>query len=255
MKVLEKFINQVILEELEPEADEDDVFGKWLEPEKRSLPVKEPNTPEENNAIKALHSFMGYSNDPSRLSANDGKYANMFLDLMKKHKYQPVLDPDTSMVYRGLGFDKVDQFMNFIATHGVTSFTTYDIVGNELDTEGKSFPQVVQTQPFMTIEGTLGPFVLNPAKGSLVQSWSEVVDIACGFANQTGNGGIVLRAITEENDFFGTPGELAVAAKTNPSERETISVGPVKVAMGMFVYSRKFVDEVTFIEKIQELER
>lgn len=250
-----EFIDQVVLSELAPEADEDEVFGQWLDPEKRNLGVKEPNTPEENNAIQALRSFMSWTNNPALLSANGGKYAKMFLDLMKNHKYEPVLNPDTSFVYRGLDFGETGKWVDFFANHKVDYFSAYDVHGNEVDVQGKSFLEVLQSGGYSEIEGTMSPFVLQPIGGALVQSWSDSVDVACGFANQMGRGGVVLRANTEENNFFGTPGEIARLAGASPGERETISVGTVQVSMGMFVISRKFINEVDFIGKIEELER
>lgn len=254
-RLLQEFIDQVVLSELAPEADEDEVFGKWLDPKQRKLGVDEPNTPEEDGAVQALRSFMGYTNNPSRLSADNGKYAKMFLDLMKRHKYAPVLDPDASLVYRGLNFEHTGQYVDFFSTHPVLYFTAYDASGAELDMQGKPLVEVLQTGNYDSIEGALSPFTLHPKGKTLVQSWSESLEIACGFANPMGRGGVVVRATVEENNFFGKPGELAVLSGASTAEQETISVGPVKVAAGMFYITKRFVDEIAFGERIQELER
>lgn len=248
-----EFIEQVVLEELAPEADEDEVFGQWLDPDKRRLSVKEPNTPEETAAISALTSFMSWRNDPSKLSANNGKYAKMFLDLMQKHQYSPVLDPDVGFVYRGLYFEDKGKYIDFFSTHTPKGFTVYDANNTVIDHGTQTIFDVIQNVPYHRIEGYLGQFNLNPQGNALVQSWSEDISIACGFANPWGSGGVVLRANTDENNFFGKPGEIGKLANA-PDEKETISVGTVKVAFGMFVISSKFIDEIDFQKRIEALE-
>lgn len=250
-----EFIEQVVISELAPEAEEDEIFGQWLDPKQRKLGVTEPNTPEEDGAVQALRSFMGFANNPSRLSANNGHYAKMFLDLMKRHKYAPVLDPDVSYVYRGLNFEDTGPYVDFFSTHPVESFTLYDVNDKEIDIQGRTLMQCLQEKNYHMIEGRLAPFSLKPKPNTLVQSWSEELSIACGFANPMGRGGVVLKANVESNNFFGKPGELGNLAGSGNPELETISVGPVQTMGGMFVISAVFIDEVWFQDAIQDLER
>ena len=85
--IIQKFIEQVLLETLSPEADENDIFGKWFAPGERSLPHPEENTDSEWDAISALQQFMGASNNSKELDANNGYIPKQFLTLLQQHKY------------------------------------------------------------------------------------------------------------------------------------------------------------------------
>ena len=244
---LTKFYNWFLKKEVRAEAQPpNDPLGKWFAPTERSLPVYEPDTELERELIKAIGSFTGYSNDPTLLSANGGKLANILIDITEKHEYSPILDPGNIEVFRGIAFKEKKHFLElmnyyseyivsaqFINNNDVRSLTAKDIP----DMIEKIWGSIVSDNYHARITGKLSSFVILPPENRLVQSWSSDKDVAASFANRFCRGGLIFKARTSKNMFFGKPGEIGKLGDPElASENETISVGPVNVDKAAFVY-------------------
>ena len=182
----------------QPEANKKDIFGQYLFAPNRKIP--EPNTDAEENLEDGLASFFSHPKNSHTVE----RFASTLLDLLSKHKYEPLLDPGDIRVYRGMYVD-----VEFI---------------EELL---KPYQQEIQYGRVVIVNH---PDVLEP-NDRWIQSWSKKADVATNFAYERRGPAIIFVARTnaEGNKFFGKPEKLAVAVKSeNLGEYETISVGPVE---------------------------
>lgn len=232
--------------EIAPEAQETEPFGQWLAPNERVLGADEDDTPEEQDTIDALKTFMGTHNDPSWLSADNGKIANELYGLLKKHQYLPVLNPGVSVAYRGLYFHDKNHFMEIMKLYGSkvkNLVLSVDRYTPPTPITVDKLPEVLKTNDFHLITGTIAPFQLQTRPDALVQSWTASKEVAVDFSNRKGEGGMVIRATISKNKFFGKPGEIGKIGGYE-EEMETISVGPINTDGAIFVYGSYVEGEI-----------
>ena len=80
--------NESVDSEYPQEEDEEAIFGKWLSPNYRGLPVYEPNTVEERDMIDSLESYL-VDNDSNKLDAQ----IPIIQQLLASKQYKQVFDP------------------------------------------------------------------------------------------------------------------------------------------------------------------
>lgn len=196
---LKEFINQIVERVLheEPEAP-GAAFGKYaFDATRTDIPnnAKETETPVEQLAYQALHDYVG-ANQKEKLT----QIAPLFLDLVKKGLYKPVLDPGVAEVYRILQLpqEEASKLINF---------------------------QISAEQP----AGVANGGQLKPVDGQ-VSGWTSNPKLISEFQGiGEGNTFLLFRAPTQGNNFFGRPGVVAVAAGEQyfAHELETIGYGPI----------------------------
>lgn len=196
-----------LLKEIQDEAPADAEFGRFIfAPTRADTPSpKEPNTPSEQVALKALQAYFN-DNNKGPLSS----VAPLLLKLHQQGYYEKVLSPeDFSKVYRFLRMPR-DSFVKLIG----------------LDA-GK-----------LQKQGTVGGGTLSPHESD-ISGWTTnlglfVDDDFDGY----GDGDVVgiFAANVAENNFFGNPGVLAqsIGEMSFVHEMETIAVGPVKYSSCLY---------------------
>jgi hypothetical protein len=256
MNELSEFINQIILEEVAPEADMPNApFGKWFAPGQRNIATSEEDTPAEQQVITALRKFMGSNNDPSMLSANNGILANALYVLMKKHQYSPILDPGVPVAYRGISFKNEAHFSKILNMYAGSIASIHAVLtykGPLTPINQQQVEQLIQSGSYEYFVVSLGPFSLQPQANTLVQSWTSNKTVTDNFISKEGYGGMLIRASTTKNKFFGKPGEIGKIGGF-AEEMETISVGSVTTDGAVMVFSQTHVDYKTVAYYTQNL--
>lgn len=217
-------LDKFLYETIQPEADKNDPYGKYLfAPMRYDVPVpKEKDTEEEFKLYLAL-SDMFRGNNQIDLR----KYSRKILNLLNQHKYTTLLSSGDIKVYRGMVVSK-----NYLS----------DLL--------KPYGEKIKNNKYVTMNL---PDKLKPSKGKLLQSWTSDVNRAIEFSDPGIKGEtvsiiFVARTNAEGNNFFGAPGKLAsVVAPEFTRENETISVGPVEYdGFAYFIGSKEYIDNQSY---------
>lgn len=220
-KEVRKEVNRLLKEEPE---DPKSPFGKYaFDLNRDDVPKdqKEPNTRIENQALDALEDYIGL-NAKQKLTT----MAPLLLNMVKQGKYKPILDPGSRSVYR------VMQVPQLVANK---------LLRMELGPNNSS--------------GYAGPGVLQPYGGK-ISGWTSNPELIRDFSGiGEGNAMILFVAGTRNNNFFGNPGHLAVAAGEEEfaQEMEVIGLGPIR--FGGAAYVLLYDDNNSYFDSIEAEDR
>lgn len=209
---------QELLELAKPEASENDPFGKYFDGENRDdVKPREDNTATEDEVIDALTTHV-VDNSSTKFE----RYTELLLKLKKQGKYKPFLTPTPGRAYRLLWN---------VSAEKAAEILRLPINEIEADTGNAWYVS--------------GGGVLKPVYAQ-VQSWSYslsdvVVDDLLDVSSRRGVG-ILLVADISKNNFILNWKNLATKAKSMgdaasylKSEKEVVSVGPVKFIEAAYI--------------------
>lgn len=206
------------LPEPEPEAEASDIYGRYLFPRERGLSVREPNTFREEELYDALGSYFA-NNQKGPLA----KHAETILKLIKDGKYESILAPPDTLVYRGIKMQK----SKLDAVMRKYGYPPIKMVKN-VTVQTKLTPPTA-----VDIPGKLKPV------GSPIQGWTTSMHVAMGFAGDTYIRTakedpkfpviFVARTNAEGNRFFGGEHLTYAVDRSMIEEQEVISYGTVEI--------------------------
>lgn len=211
-----------LLEQLQPEADEDAPFGQYLfAPERKDLKgINEPNTTKEDELYDALDSwYSGYKKDLEKLAPS-------LKNITAEGDYEKVLVPDgRQYAYRLINDIPLESAARIM---GVSEDFIIDTAGKATKIKGRT---------------------LNPNEWSNLQSWttSKDYDAMKNLLKTTDQKqlqglyvAMIFSARVNDSDFLVNPDaihNIEGLPHYAYDEEETISVGPVKASSIVFVYN------------------
>lgn len=221
-QLIEQLVYQVLKEELpEPEANEEDPFGKYLFGQKRKLP--EPDTREENYFEKSFEDFV-LGNEHSSLS----QMLPELIKLKNEGKYSEYLQPPQGNVWR------------------IISGLTVGAASSILNVS----PEIIQTMAKQdrAILSPVTGFTYASGYGSRnVASWTnrlEYADLEAFIESYPESVTILLQSDTSSGEFIFNPDGMKKIVSDEvklflENEEEVISTGNVVITKAAFYYDEE----------------